>query len=107
MRPGRQPTTRGGSSSASLTPPRGNKQARTDRCRLVRDVDGKEVLSIDVVLTPKLRAEDVVDAVRMLSYSAFDRRTVAADEVEEEVVAPQLAGKWFPRKPGSVGSRGD
>jgi len=39
-------------------PPRGNRQPRTDRYRLVRDVDGKEVLSIDVVLTPELRAED-------------------------------------------------
>ena len=85
-------------------PPRGNRQARTHRYRLVRDVDGKEVLSIDVVLTPELRAEDVVDAVRMLSYSAFELRTAAVDEVEVDVEERSSTRSW--PASGSHGSRG-
>jgi len=41
--------------------------------------------------------------VRVAARSAADD----AGRLEEEVVDPQLAGKWFPRKPGSVGSAGD
>ena len=90
-------------------PPRGDRQARMDRYRLARTVDGKEVLSIDVVLAPETGAEDVVDAVRMLSHSAFELRAGAVEEVDvgEEVVDPQLAGKWLPRKPRGEASGGE